>query len=97
MAAPRVRAPREEAKPALAVRFLETAMRGQVRALALTVGTTVRVEKSDGQESLRKWQDFPVEVREAFVQFLDKAGAAGIDVASLLGATPVNALPPADG
>lgn len=83
----------EEKSPVAAARYLEIAIRAQVRALTITVGTTVRVEKADGQDSVKRWDTYPIEVREAFARFLDVAGRNGVDVSSLVGARPVNALP----
>jgi hypothetical protein len=73
--------------------FLEIAGRHLVRTLALTVGTTARVEVVKGQDAVPKWAGLPPGVRAKFVAALDELAAEGIDVAGLVGARPVGELP----
>lgn len=74
---------------AAAVRYLDLATKSTLKALALTIGTTVNVRQTQGQEGLPKWEALPAETRAKLGELFDTLTAAGVDVASLLGARDV--------
>lgn len=67
------------------------AMYGQhvTNVTRLAVGNTMHVNlKVGGQESLPAYESYPAELRERFEALAEAAGAAGVDVAGVLGIAP---------
>lgn len=67
-----------------------------LQALKLSMGTKTTVAHTAGnQDALPVWSELDPSRRAKVEQLLDELGAAGIDVAALMGAKPVAALPEA--